>query len=142
MQLERKMREQQRHEGIVVSVKGGIAHVRIAEQPSCEDCKAASLCHSAQKTEKYVDAVIPAGRICQEGDNVTVVGALSMGMRAACLAFGIPLILMVIGIVTGIRMLGDETIGALAGIAVLVPYYLGLWFFRRQIGREFVFRVV
>lgn len=136
------MGEQLRHEGIIMSKNGSVAHVRIAESPACEDCKAASLCHSAEKTEKFVDAVLPAGGSYQVGDRVVVAGSLSMGMRATWLGFGIPLLLMVAGILVGARVLGNETTGALAGLSLLLPYYLVLWLFRSRLDREFVFRVV
>lgn len=136
------MSEQTRHEGIIMSKNNGVAHIRLAEATTCEDCKAASLCHSAEKTEKFVDALLPAQSVYQVGDRVTVVGSLAMGMRATWLGFGIPLALMVVGIIVGAQVLENETIGALAGIALLVPYYLGLWVFRDRLNREFVFRVV
>lgn len=125
-----------------MSKKDGVAHVRIAEAPACEDCKAASLCHSAEKTEKFVDAVLPAERTYHEGDRVVVVGSPSMGMRATWLGFGIPLLLLVGGIMVGAQVLSNETTGALVGLSLLMAYYLGLWLYRGRLNKEFVFRVV
>lgn len=136
------MSEQTRHEGIIMSTSNRMAHIRIAESVSCEDCKAASLCHSSEKTEKFIDAVLPPSHSYQVGDRVVVMGSLSMGMRATWLGFGIPLLILVVGIVAGAQVLGDETTGALAGLSLLIPYYLSLWLFRKRLSQEFVFRVV
>lgn len=134
------MSEQMKHQGIVMATTPDGVHVRIVEAAACADCKAHSICNSSEKKEKFVDVAAPAGRYAV-GDWVTVVGTTSMGMRATWLGFGIPLLLMVAGIVVGAQVLANETTGALAGLALLVPYYLILWTFRDRLNREFVFRL-
>lgn len=133
-----------RHQGIVMAKTATGVHIRIVGADACADCKAHSVCNSSEKKDKFVDALLDASASARYniGDTVTIEGAPSMGMKATVLGFGLPLLLMVAGIIVGAQLLNDETIGALAGLAVLLPYYLILWLLKPKLNEKFVFRVV
>ena len=73
---------------------------------------------------------------------VTVVAGERMGMTAVLLAFGLPLLLLLIALIAAMRVSGSEKIAAIASIAVLVPYYVVLFMCRGRIKKDFGFRII
>lgn len=138
------MSDKTKHEGIIMAKTASSVHVRIVESAACGDCKAHAYCNSSEKKEKYVDAILSpsSSHTYNVGDRVAVEGSISMGMKAVWLGFGVPLLLLVAGIVIGAKLIHNEGGGALMGLGVLVPYYLLLWALRPRLNKEFVFRVV
>ena len=76
------------------------------------------------------------------GQTVTIAGEESMGMTAVMLAFGLPLLLLIAGLVTAISVTGSEKIGAAVALGILVPYYIVLMLLRKRIKKDFQFRII
>lgn len=75
------------------------------------------------------------------GQQVVVMGSEKQGMKAVLMAFGIPLVLLMAGLVTVLAVWSDEKLAALVCLAVLVPYYLVLFLCRDRIRKEFQFTI-
>ena len=127
------------HKGILDSIEGGVAHVRITQHSACSCCKVASYCNSAESKEKLIDARVSEPSRYHVGDEVTVMAAQSVGTKAVILAFVIPLILMMSTIATVVRATGNEMWAAVSGIAILVPYYALLYMLRNRLARQLTF---
>ncbi|MCP5104481.1 MAG: SoxR reducing system RseC family protein [bacterium] len=125
------------HDGKVITVNGSHVQVKILSQSACAGCHAKSRCGGADMQEKIIDAVstIPLSK----GDMVTVNMEEKMGWTALFFGFILPFIVMVT-VLFVLHALGrSETEAALYGLGSLVPYYLGLYIFRKKIEKHFIF---
>ena len=76
------------------------------------------------------------------GQTVTVAAGERMGITAVLLAFGLPLLLLLVALIVAIKATGSEKVAAIASLAVLVPYYVALFLCRNKIKKDFKFRII
>ncbi len=131
-----------RHEGIVDSVDGQTVIVRITQSSACGGCQARNICNAAESKDKLVEVEYSGAESLSPGQTVTVAAGERMGMTAVMLAFGLPVLLLIIALVAAMALTGSEKIGAVASLAVLVPYYLVLFLCRERIKKDFGFRII
>ena len=130
-----------RHQGVVDSIDGQNVIVRITQSSACGGCQARNICRAAESKEKLVEVHQPDAASYIVGQAVTVVGAESLGMKAVAFAFGLPLLLLMIALVTVMAFTGSEKVAAIAALGILVPYYIVLFLLRDRIKRDFQFRI-
>lgn len=76
------------------------------------------------------------------GQEVMLEGHLSDGRRAAMIAYGLPLVLLLLALVVGLQMTGSETVGALGALSTVVVYYAVIFlFFRQRLQQTFSFSI-
>ena len=131
-----------RHEGVVDSIGGQTGIVRITQSSACGGCQVRNMCRAAESKEKLVEVDMTGAESLSVGQTVTVVAGERMGMTAVLLAFGLPLLLLLIALIAAMRVSGSEKIAAIASIAVLVPYYVVLFMCRGRIKKDFGFRII
>ena len=85
------------HQGIVENISGSQVFVRIIQTSACSTCSVKGHCSSADSKEKVIE-VTDTSSAWKIGDEVTIIGATSMGMQAVLLAFLIPLFLLIFGL--------------------------------------------
>ena len=130
------------HEGIVESMHDGVIEVRITQASACNSCKVAAHCRASESKEKLIAVRVPGDMAkWQVGQAVTVSTQSGMAGRALLLAFGVPLLLMLLALMTALAAGSSEGFAALLALGVLLPYYLVLWFFRHRISREITFEI-
>jgi len=127
-----------KHEGIVVSTNGPMAHVQILQTSACSACKARSMCMSSESQEKEMDVVMLEPMTA--GDRVEVLVRERLAWKAILLAYILPFIVMlgIIAILDFTTNWGEAIIGTLSlcGIAL---YYIGLSVFRHRLQKQFTF---
>lgn len=74
------------HQGIVENISGSQVFVRIIQTSACSTCSVKGHCSSADSKEKVIE-VADTSSAWKIGDEVTIIGATSMGMQAVLLAF-------------------------------------------------------
>lgn len=127
-----------RHEGMVLRVRGQLAHVRILQASACAGCHARQMCQGADVSEKEMDCVMMTEM--QVGDKVEVVISESMGWKAVAMGYIVPfLILLLVVTLVVERGYGEAMAGVLA-LGVLAVYYVLLWLLRGKIEKQFSFR--
>ena len=131
-----------RHEGVVNSIDGQRVTVRILQASACSGCQASRICHAAEQKEKLVDVDMVGVENLSVGQKVTVVAGERMGITAVLLAFGLPLLLLLVALIATMRVTGSEMTAAVASIGILVPYYIVLFLFRGRIKKDFGFRII
>ena len=131
-----------RHEGVVDSIGGQTVIVRITQSSACGGCLVRNMCRAAESKEKLVEVDMTGAESLSVGQTVTVVAGERMGMTAVLLAFGLPLLLLLIALIAAMRVSGSEKIAAIASIGVLVPYYIVLFLCRGRIKKDFGFRII
>ena len=130
-----------KHRGIVEKVEGSHVVVRIVQTSACAACSAKGLCNASESKEKQVD-VYEAGASYRIGEEVVLCGSTSMGMRAVFLAFGIPMLLLLVALFVTMRVTdGDALASSLVALFAVVPYYLVIYFMKDKLNRTFSFTI-
>ncbi|MCU0472174.1 MAG: SoxR reducing system RseC family protein [Bacteroidales bacterium] len=127
------------HDGIVQKSDKNSVTVRISSVSACSGCHEEGSCTLSGKEDKIIDI---SGRYnLVPGEAVTVLMKKSMGYAAVILGYVIPMILVVALVIILGSMSLPELITGLGSLAVLIPYYLVLWFFRKRINTNFKFTI-
>lgn len=129
------------HRGTVENVGKGSVKVRIIQLSACSSCVARKMCNSSEQKEKHVDVTVSEGEHFQTGDEVMLTGTLKMGLRAVVLAYAVPLVLLLAALFLSIRLTGDEPLGALTALLVLVAYYGVLYVNKSRLTKKFSFTI-
>lgn len=127
-----------RHEGIVLSTSGEMAHVQIVQTSACSACKAKSMCMSAESQSKEMD--VRMLEPLQVGDRVEVQVREQLAWKAVLLAYILPFIVMlaIIAVLDLVTEWSEAVVGTLSlcGIAL---YYIGLNVFKHRLQTQFSF---
>lgn len=129
------------HTGRVVRITPQLTTVSIEQHGACSACHAAGLCGMSEVTEKAVEVPTDPHAGYKEGDQVEVVLKASMGMKAVWLAYGIPIVVLLV-VILGLDALGAvELSSALGGVGAVALYYLILWLLRGRLQNEYIFTI-
>lgn len=132
------MRDNIRHRGKVEKVGKHKVFVRIEQQAACSACHARTACLASDKKEKIIEVDDDSG-LYSVDEQVFVSAQPATGLLAVAVAFVIPLALVIIALIAGTGKSGNEAVGGLAGLSVLIPYYLILYALRDKLKKKFVF---
>ena len=125
------------HDGTVKEVGIDSVAVSIVSCAACSGCAARVMCGMTENQEKTID--IRGAYNVAPGDRVTVQMEESAGMKAVILSYLVPFII-VIGSLIGLQSLSvNELTAGLMSLAVLVPWFLILYLFRKKLDRSFIF---
>ena len=130
-----------KHRGIVEKVEGSHIVVRIVQTSACAACSAKGLCNASESKEKQID-VYEVNASYRIGEEVVLCGTTSMGMRAVFLAFGIPMLLLLVALFVTMRVTdGDALVSSLVALFAVVPYYLVIYFMKDKLNKTFSFTI-
>mgnify|MGYP006354811883 FL=1 len=130
-----------KHRGIVEKVEGSHVVVRIVQTSACAACSAKGLCNASESKEKLID-VYEMNASYRIGEEVVLCGTTSMGMRAVFLAFGIPMLLLLVALFVTMRVTdGDVLVSSLVALFAVVPYYLVIYFMKDKLNKTFSFTI-
>jgi sigma-E factor negative regulatory protein RseC len=113
-------------EGVVLSVENGFAEVSIYQNGKCDDCSAKIICRPLKNDINILNVIDPLG--AKIGDNVRIeIGGKSI-LKVSFNLYGIPLILLMIGIFFGASIFYmfqfSELYSVLFGFSLLVIYFV------------------
>ena len=130
-----------KHRGVVEKVEGAHVTVRIIQTSACAACSAKGLCNASESKEKQID-VYEVNASYRIGEEVVLCGTTSMGMRAVFLAFGIPMLLLLVALFVTMRVTdGDALVSSLVALFAVVPYYLVIYFMKDKLNKTFSFTI-
>ena len=130
------------HAGVIDSIENGIVHVRIIQHSACSSCKLSSYCTSAESKEKMIDVYTNEATRFSVGENVNVIAASSVEIKAVVYGFVVPLVVMMLSIIIALLLFGlSEPLAAFIGLASLVPYYTLLYMLRSRLQKVLVFQI-
>ena len=130
-----------KHRGIVEKVEGSHVVVRILQTSACAACSAKGLCNASESKEKQID-VYEVNASYRIGEEVVLCGTTSMGMRAVFLAFGIPMLLLLVALFVTMWVTdGDALVSSLVALFAVVPYYLVIYFMKDKFNKTFSFTI-
>ena len=136
-----KMADIIKHRGIVEKVDGAHITVRIVQTSACAACSAKGLCNASESKEKLID-VYEMNPFYQIGEEVVICGTTSMGMRAVLLAFGVPLLIVMIALGISMKMTDDNALfSSCIALLSVIPYYIVIYASNEKLNRTFSFTI-
>ncbi len=127
------------HEGIVKISDNKSVTVSITASSGCPGCHAEGFCSLSGMEEKTVE--IPGIYKVMPGDSVTILMKQSSGYSAVFFGYVLPLIIVIVMVVILESLSATELTAGLGALAMLIPYYLTLYFFRDRINKKFTFTI-
>ena len=109
-------------------------------QSACSSCHAQGACSVADFQDKEIEIPHFSGQYTP-GQEVTVVFKQSQGYTAIFWSYILPFILVFVTLIIGVSVTNNELIGGLMALAILIPYYITLYFFRHLLKKVFKFEV-
>ena len=129
-----------KHKGIVKEVKPSSLVVSIVTHSACSACHAKGACTIADVEEKEIE-VVRGDRRFSPGQELTVILTESQGFQALNYGYVIPFFLVLLTLILVFALTGNEVAAGLLSLAVLIPYYTTLYFFRHNLKKVFKFEV-
>jgi sigma-E factor negative regulatory protein RseC len=129
------------HQGVIISIDGNIAHVKIEQTSACASCHVKSVCGASEKSEKIIDANIIDDTLTI-GDQVTIIGQKSLGLQAILLAYVLPFVIIVAVLFIANVFTTNELIIGTCALASLIPYLVILRLMRNRIQAKFQFYAI
>lgn len=126
------------HEGIVDHVDGELARVRIISQSACASCHAKGACSASDQDEKFIDVPLH-GDVIKSGERVRVQVARKLGMKAVAYGYFYPFLLLMVVLIVLTSAGVNELKSGLFALGSLIPYYMGLFIFRKKVETKFSF---
>lgn len=128
------------HNGIVKEIKEQGIKVNIVVVAGCVSCELQSACNMSEKSDKEIDIKCNPKQF-KVGQEVVVSMRSSQGFNAVFLGYILPFIVMIMVLITLSKVTTNELVIGVGSIASLIPYYLLLFTFRKQIGKNFSYHV-
>ena len=127
-------RESITHEGRVVEVTPAVTSVEIISESACSACHGESKSKIIEVPTRLRDGLVP-------GDKVVVELRASMGHKAVWLGYGVPLVLLLVGILLPSALGMGELGCGLCALGLIAVYYLILWMLRKPLRNEYIFNI-
>ncbi|MDR1887538.1 MAG: SoxR reducing system RseC family protein [Prevotellaceae bacterium] len=126
--------------GVVSEITAENIAVDIISMSACSGCSAKGMCSAFERKGKII-FVPNTGQKVQCGDKVNVMTEVSMGLKAAVLAY-----LMPAAVVTAVLLLLLETgtgelYAGLISLASLATYYFVIYLIREKLKKQFSFYI-
>ena len=130
-----------KHRGIVDRVDGSHVVVRIVQTSACSACSAKGLCNASESKEKLID-IYEVNTSYRIGEEVVLYGTTSMGMRAVFLAFGIPLLILLLVLFISMQMTDEDAlVSAAVALLAVIPYYIVIYLLKDKLNKTFSFTI-
>ena len=129
-----------KHSGFVKEIKGTSLIVNIVNQSACSTCHANGACSVSDYQDKEIEIASYQGSY-SPGEQVTVVFKETQGFKALFYGYILTFVLVMLTLVIAVSVSNNELVGGLLALAILVPYYITLYFFRNSLKKVFKFEV-
>ncbi len=129
------------HRGVVSAVGEKLVEVEFVSETACSGCKAKGLCGMDEGDKKFVTVYEPMAEYYSVGESVMVGVSEQMGMRAATLAYIVPFFILLGSLLLTLHLGFSEVVAGLSSLGLMCAYYVVLWFFRRRIEKDIVFKI-
>jgi len=111
-------------EGIVKAIHEDSVDVEIIMSSACSGCHAKSICMPSEQKQEIVAAQSLYGEQFEIGDKVELVLKKASGNKAVIIAYVIPFIILMIGLIGSYLLFKNELISVIASIALVAIYYV------------------
>ncbi len=129
-----------RHKGFVKEVNNNSLIVTIINQSACSSCHAKGACTVADYQDKEIEITDFKGDY-KPGQEVTILFKESKGFTALLWGYVVPFLLVLLTLIVMQSLTGNELQSGLVSLAILIPYYITLYFFRHLLKKIFKFEL-
>ena len=123
------------HEGTITDI-GRLIRVQIEQKSACGACSIRQSCVLVESEEKIVEVEGAVGEYAI-GERVVVLLEQGSGLKAVFLAYIVPLVLVLLSLVIGLRIFNREYLAGLLALGALMPFYFGLYLMRNKLKSSF-----
>lgn len=134
------MEEKVLHAGVVREVSENKITVVIVNASACSSCHAKGACIASDMKEKEIEIFRFTGKY-SPGQHVNIVGRTFQGYKAAFYGYLLPFLVVFITLFVGISLTENEGLAGLLSLAILIPYYTAIYFFRDKLKSTFEFEI-
>lgn len=134
------MEEKITHEGIIQKVSENKITVMIVSASACSSCHAKGACNASDMQEKEIEIYHFNGEY-HPGQLVNVVGKAKQGYKAVFYGYLLPFIFVLATLIVAGIFINNEGLTGILSLAVLIPYYIVLYFFRDKLKKSFEFEI-
>ena len=128
------------HKGFIDSITDQGVRVKFISESACSACHAKGVCSAADMKDKEI-VVANADKSLRVGDNVNILMSASQGSKAVLIGYVYPFFLFLFSLLLFNASGTRELPAGLLSLSMLIPYYLGVYFFRNRINRNFNFSI-
>lgn len=129
------------HVGRILTVGPAVTTVEIISRSACASCQAAGLCTASEAAAKEITVRTDPSAAYEPGEEVQVVLRGGLGTKAVLLAYGVPLFILLILVVSLSFTKVHELAAGAAGLGGIAVWYLILYGFRDRLDREYEFYI-
>ena len=127
------------HEGKIVEMDKESISVEIVNKSACAACHAKGVCGASDEQVRTI--VLPQTlATATAGYQVGVLSA-SLGMKAVILAYGLPLLVLLVAILVFSALKLEQLYVGFFSLAAVAVYYIIFAIFRDKLDKEFVFHI-
>jgi sigma-E factor negative regulatory protein RseC len=124
--------------GVVSGITAANIEVNIISMSACSGCHAKGLCTAFEQEEKII-SVPNVGQNVQQGDKVNVMMKISMGMKAALLAYLLPLVIVMAALLLLLETGVGELFAGVISLISLAGYYFVIYLVQDKLKKQFSF---
>lgn len=128
------------HEGSILEIEDGKIKVGIVNVSACAGCHAKGACTMSDMKEKSIDVIDYSNKFVV-GEKVNLSYKESLGWLAMFLAYVLPFVIVLIALFVSTALTENELISGISALAVLIPYYITLAFFKGRLKKTFSFTI-
>jgi sigma-E factor negative regulatory protein RseC len=125
------------HEGLVKDADEKSVTIILSPLTTCSGCYSEKSCGMAGSQEKVVK--VDGSFDVKPGDKVVVIMKQSLGYAALFLGYVLPLIIVLLFLIFLLALSLDELYSGMISLGILIPYYSGLFVYRKYIDKKFSF---
>ncbi|MFA9370609.1 MAG: SoxR reducing system RseC family protein [Labilibaculum antarcticum] len=128
------------HEGTILEIEEGKITVGIVNVSACSACHAKGACSMSDMKDKSIDVIDYSNKF-KVGEKVNLSYRESLGWLAMFFAYVLPFVLVVLALILATTITSNELISGISALAILLPYYIILSFFKRHFKKTFSFTI-
>jgi sigma-E factor negative regulatory protein RseC len=129
------------HEGVVSKIDGEKVIVNLTNVSNCSSCHVQGMCSVSDVDKKEIEVINDRINPFKSGDKVEVSFSKTSGPKALFLGYVLPFLFVLVALLVTYQITGNEAVSGLSSLAILIPYYSGLFMFRSKLKKEFAFRL-
>ena len=128
--------------GTIESVEVNKVKVRLQRYSACVSCEHSDNCLGKGGKSIVVDVYKESSIMCDVGDEVEVEISDKSGMKAVCIGFLVPLLLVVVSVLATNIIGCQESQSVLVAFALLVLYCIVVYMLRNKLEHKFRIRLM
>lgn len=130
-----------KHKGRITAIDSEKTTVEIISESACASCHAASLCGMSEAKTKIIEVRTNPYVVYAVGEEVNVSLKATMGHKAVWMGYGVPLVVLMAGILIPTALGVAELASGLIGLGAVALYYVALRLLRDVLNNDYEFNI-